>query len=244
MSLSADTILAELDAVAAERARRAADPALAQRVAALKAYQQRRFERTHADLLADARHGPAARFFLADLYGPQDFAERDTQFARIVPALVRLFPPEIVDTVAQLAELHALTERLDTLSATALTGPTCDRVAYVHAWQATGCADERRRQLTRVLELGERLDRFTRHRWLRQSLRLMRGPARAAGLGALQGFLERGFDTFAQMQGAEAFLAQIRQREGALIEALFSPDAVARVTAARPGVANAIGELP
>jgi len=49
------------------------------------------------------RYGPAAHFFLEELYGPRDFADRDTQFARVVPALVRLFPREIVATVAILA---------------------------------------------------------------------------------------------------------------------------------------------
>ena len=45
---------------------------------------------------------------LDELYGPQDFSDRDAQFARVVPALVRLFPQELVETVAVLARLHAL----------------------------------------------------------------------------------------------------------------------------------------
>ena len=49
----------------------------------------------------------------------------------------------------------------------------------------------------------------------------MRGPAAAAGLGALQGFLERGFDTFREMGGAREFLAVIANRERALAAALF-----------------------
>ena len=69
----------------------AADPALAGRVQALKAYQARRFEATYGDLLAHPRYQGAARFFLEELYGPQEFAARDAQFSRIVPALVRLF---------------------------------------------------------------------------------------------------------------------------------------------------------
>src|SRR5882762_8934506 len=98
MSVTAEAILANLKVVAEERALRAVTPELAAKVAALKEYQQRRFSHTYADLLATERYGAAARFFLVELYGPNDFSRRDTQFARVVPALVRLFPSEVVQT--------------------------------------------------------------------------------------------------------------------------------------------------
>ena len=211
---------------------------------AVKTYQQRRFERTHADLLQDARHGPAARFFLDDLYGPQDFAERDAQFVRVVPSLVRLFPHDMVETVQQLATLHALTEELDTDLATRLPGLPPAAVGYVQAWQATGRRADRLRQIALVLSIGQQLDRATRNRLLRQTLKLMRTPARAAGLSALQAFLERGFDTFAAMRGAQDFLALIEQRERALVDRLFEPGALADVAVGGAGVADAIGQLP
>ncbi|MDP9125589.1 MAG: hypothetical protein M3N82_13465, partial [Pseudomonadota bacterium] len=107
----ATRILQSLAAVDAERRRRAAAPTLAADVAVLKAYQQKRFARTHASLLAHPRYGRAANFFLNELYGPQDFAQRDAQFSRIVPALVRLFPADTVGTVESLAAVHALSER-------------------------------------------------------------------------------------------------------------------------------------
>jgi hypothetical protein len=62
-------------------------------------------------------------------------------------------------------------------------------------------------------------------------LRMMRGPAAAAGLGALQAFLEAGFDTFSAMsrqQGAaEHFLQVVHQRESALLDLLFDAELVA-----------------
>jgi len=244
MAADQDSILRELGRVEAERLARQQDPVLARRVLALKRYQQARFARTHADLLADTRFGPAARFFLEDLYGPQDFAERDAQFARIVPALVRMFPQEIVETVQSLVALHALTETLDGRMALALSSDEPDRASYVRAWQQVGSRADRGQQLAEVLELGAQLDRYTRRPLLRHSLKLMRGPARAAGLGALQQFLERGFDTFAAMRGAQDFLARVQQRESALMERLYAPDAVAAATAAPASVAEVIGQLP
>ena len=91
-----DRIRAHLHTVALLRAQRQADPVLAERVRAVKTYQARRFEHTYSDLLASPRYRGAARFFLEELYGPQEFADRDTQFARVVPALVRIFPQEVV----------------------------------------------------------------------------------------------------------------------------------------------------
>jgi hypothetical protein len=212
--------------VVAERERRAGDAALAQRVLALKAYQQRRFSLTYADLLAAPRYEAVARFFLDELYGPHDFTERDAQLARVVPTLVRVFPHQTVAAVRGLSELHALSEQLDTVMAAHLPDLAIDARAYMAAWQATGATAQREHQIALTIELGATLDRLTRNPVLRQSLRLMRRPAKAAGLGALQGFLERGFDTFKAMGGADEFLAIVGQRERGLAAALFAANAV------------------
>lgn len=223
--LSAESLLKELRAVDAERARRAADPALDAQVVALKAYQQRRFAQTYADLLAHPRYEAATRFFLHELYGPDDFRQRDAQFARVIPTLTRLFPDEVVETVAKLARLHALSERLDTGMALALGTATIGPECYAAAWRACGEPESRRQQIELTMAVGESLDRLTRKPLLRQTLRLMRGPAQMAGLGALQNFLESGFDTFRAMRGANEFLSTVRQREDTIARGLFQADA-------------------
>jgi hypothetical protein len=223
MSSLADSILEFLRRVDEARSRRDADPGLAQRVAALKAWQHNRFRRTYADLLASRRYGAAARFFLTELYGPTDFSRRDAQFARVVPALVRIFPSHIVDTVRSLAELHALSEVLDNAMAEALALPLT-REGYVRAWQTTGRAPERETQIAMVERIGRDLDHYTRKSLLRRALKMMRGPARAAGLEELQHFLESGFDTFAAMGGAQQFLGIVGQSERLLAASLFDAD--------------------
>jgi hypothetical protein len=220
--LSAESLLKELRAVDAERARRASDPALEVRVQALKAWQQRRFAQTYADLLANPRYEAATRFFLQELYGPGDYRQRDAQFARVIPTLTRLFPEEVVDTVAKLARLHALSERLDTRMGEHLLSPDITPAEYGIAWRACGEPASRQQQIDLTMAVGESLDKLTRKPLLRQTLRLMRGPAQMAGLGTLQNFLENGFDTFRAMRGAGEFLATVRQREEALAQALFS----------------------
>ena len=225
MNAQVQTILGLLNQVDAERARRAADPSLAARVLAVKDYQHGRFQHTYADLLAEARYAPATRFFLEELYGPEDFTRRDAQFKRVVPALVRLFPHELVLTVQTLGELHALSETLDTAMGQALPAVPVDLAGYVAAWQAVGRPAERERQIMLTRRVGDALDGYTRNPLLRHSLRLMRGPARLAGLAELQAFLESGFDTFGAMRGAKDFLDTVVRRERALAAWLFGPGA-------------------
>lgn len=239
---SADAILAHLKVVDAERQRRAALPELDARVGVLKDYQQRRFSHTYADLLLSTRYGPASRYFLDELYGAKDFTRRDHQFARVAPAIVRLFPRELAQTIVTLAELHALSETLDTAMGTQLTSERIGAVDYIRAWQGVGRAPDRERQIALTLGIAAQLDRLTRLPLLRNSLRLMRGPSRAAGLAELQRMLETGFDTFRAMNGAQEFIALIGSRERDFADALFSaqPDG----TDANAPMQRALASLP
>ena len=214
-------ILQQLRNVDAERERRRSDPELGSKVEALKRYQQRRFRHTYNDLLRSVRYAAVTRFFLDKLYGPSDFSRRDAQFARVVP-MVRLFPQEIVETVATLAKLHSLSETLDSEMASHLEGNRVDGSSYLRAWQCTARESDRQEQITLTLKLGSCLDHFTRKPLLRRSLRLLRVPARLAGLSEIQQFLEAGFDTFQAMDGARDFIAIVEERERLLAALLFA----------------------
>ena len=220
----AEAILRQLRLVDDERQWRARSIDVTTAIRAVKSYQQRRFSKTYADLLSAERYAGVTHFFLTELYGPTDFSERDAQFAKVVPTLVRLFPQEIVDAVATLATLHALSESLDSRMAETLEltpERRMDARAYVAAWQAVGRTADRQRQIDLTLHVAATLDRLTRKPMLRTTLRLMRSPARAAGLGELQRFLENGFDTFQAMKGAHEFIAIVRSREQSLAARLF-----------------------
>lgn len=237
MQATIASILERLKEVEAERKRRSRDPDFGARVRVLKEYQQRRFSHTYADLLQSARYCSAVHFFLTELYGPGDFSRRDTQFIRVVPTLVRLFPKEIVGTVASLAELHSLSESLDTVMSDHVSPQRISPADYVRAWQTTGRRPDRQSQITLTLDIASRLDHLTRRPMLRNSMRLMRGTAKSAGLGELQQFLEGGFDAFRAMKGAEDFMGIVRSREQALAAALYlartpdtSADSIAEIT--------------
>jgi hypothetical protein len=234
--------IAEVDRLRAESR---SVPAIGASVERLKRLQARRFAGSYADLLASAAFGAATRFFLEELYGARDYSERDGQFARIAGAVEKLFPRDVAQTATALARLHVLTESLDHALARALPDAGDDEIrAYVRAWKSVGRRDDRERQLQAVLDLGGELARLTRLPGLRMMLRVMRKPAAAAGLTALQRFLEEGFDTFGavsrQPRGAERFLATVAERERQFIELLFDADAVACETALR----NILGQAP
>jgi len=226
-------------------------PGLQAALTAVKAFQAKRFAGTYADLLTSQEYAGAARFFLDDLYSDKDYSLRDAQFARIAGALQRLFPHQVVDTAVTLAQLHVLTEELDHQMAlawrTCAAAPGSDSVGdaarrYAGCWLTVGRESDRNRQLNMVLGIGAELDRLTRTHGLRMMLRMMRRPAMAAGLGALQSFLEAGFDTFARMSGkgerAQVFLDTIRERESGWIRRLFTPTAAANEAALRTCLAQ------
>jgi hypothetical protein len=242
MSDPAADLPRHLQTVDRERQQRAALPGLPAKVIALKAFQQRRFSHTYADLLASDRYGAAARYFLEELYGPADFARRDAQFARVAPAVARVFPDQVAETVATLAELHALSEVLDTAMAMQLADEAITPSGYIAAWQRVDRAADRARQIELTLGIAAQLDRITRLPLLRNALRLMRGPARAAGLGELQHSLEGGFDTFRAMTGALQFIALIGARERDFAAALFAANDASAAGAA--AMARALAVLP
>ena len=140
----------------------------------------------------------------------------------MAPKIARVFPSEVAETLAILSELHALSETLDTAMSLQLASDRIAPADYIAAWQGVGRAADRNRQIDLTLSIAAQLDRITRLPLLRNALRLMRGPARAAGFGELQRSLESGFDTFRAMKGAEEFIAFIAERERDLAAALFA----------------------
>jgi hypothetical protein len=222
-------------AVSALRVAAAEHPALGKAVTEVKRIQSQRFSGTYADLLHGTRYREAARFFLKELYSEGDYSDRDAQFSRIAGALQRLLPQHAVATAVALAELHVLTEQLDHdmaiawLTVEASSGCTTPSAHYIAAWRRVQRRESRTQQLDGVLGIGRELQRLTRTPGLRLMLKVMRGPASAAGLASLQQFLETGFDTFAsiarQSGGVQGFLELIEQRESALITQLYETDA-------------------
>lgn len=195
----------------------------------LRRWQAARLAAGFADLLAAPRTRPAAEFFLSDLYGDHDFSDRDRDVARVVPLMQRLLPPALLETLADAIALGALSHAFDLRMAEALEaegGATVeiDPVRYARAYRQVGCPRLRRHQIALIVRVGQRLDRAVHKQGVERLLRLSRLPARAAGLGELQGFLERGFAAFRRLDGAADFLRIVAEREQEVSRRLFAGD--------------------
>ena len=207
----------------------ASNPELRAARTAVKQLQSSRFRATYADFLESPTHSAATRFFLDELYGKSDFAERDAQFGQIAGAIERLFPAAVGELAVDLAELHALSERLDHTMAEQwliFGDGTTDAERYVRSWRATNQRGERLRQLAVVLHMGRELQRLTKIRSLLVALKMMRKPAHLAGLSSLQQLLERGFAAFATMGDAKIFLSAIESRESVWMADMFDTNFV------------------
>ena len=213
------------DLLARQRASQGAQDrqvAFGARLRELSLWQTERLAHTYADLRRDPRYEHAIEFFLNDLYGPRDFAQRDEELARAWRYLKRTLPSLVLSALSQAFELQILTRELDgeMVSVLALGAVTAE--TYAAAYRSVGRGRARLRQIALILGVGERLDRVCRHAWLEVALRVAHAPAHAAGFGVLQDFLERGFEAFRRMQGAEALLRTIREREMRVLRALFA----------------------
>jgi hypothetical protein len=207
-------------------AEKAANPILAGALDRLADWQSRRLARTYADLAAQPRYREAVAFFRSDLYGGDEIAKRDADLARVVPIMVRLLPTGAIATMAQAMELNVLSFELDRLVLERL--PRADGsftvAEYSRAYRRAGNFAQRRRQVELIVDIGRGLDGVVRKPFIHAALVMMRTPARLAGLGVLHDFLERGFDAFHRMGGADEFLATIDRRERALFERIFAGD--------------------
>lgn len=224
---SKDLLIDQLDRSQALRARVVEDAGFAERRKRLRAFQSERLARTHGDLLESGRFHDAAQFFLTELYGPAEISRHIEDVRRIVPVMASVLPEAGLATVAHAVELNALSESLDGAVAEAL-GAANIAGTYAAAYREVGRAQDRVRQIDLIALLGNALDRLTRQRFIGAALKLMRKPALIAGLGELQGFLERGYGAFGAMRGGAAeFVSIVVEREREISAALFAGDAAA-----------------
>jgi hypothetical protein len=222
------SLVQDLARVARLQQERNANPILAGALQRIAAWQGRRLRMTYDDLATQARYADAILFFQTDLYGSGEFAQRDADVARVLPLMARMLPERFIATVAKAVELHALSQTLDRSLLARL--PRADGqfsvAEYCRAYRKMGKRPERERQIRLIGEIGGSIAELVRKPVIRAALRMMRRPARLAGLSALHDFLDRGFVAFRKMGDATEFLATIDARERTLMEELLTGETV------------------
>lgn len=192
----------------------------------VRRWQARRLEASFDRFLSDPRRRPAAQFFLNDVYNDRDFSRRDADIARVLPTMQRLLPGALLGTLADAIELGLLTHAFDLRLAQVLEGMaprqrTLDAALYAQAYRIAGLPRLRSHQIDLIARVGVDLASALRMPGVAMLLRLSRGPARAAGLAELQGFLERGFSAFAELGDARGFIDEVEADERDVSRRLF-----------------------
>ena len=195
----------------------------------LQRWQTQRLADTFEDFVASPATRPGAEFFLSDLYGDHDVTARDRGVERVMPMMKKLMPAELLATAADAIELAVLSHAFDLRVAQALEDIADPKQPlrtqdYALAYRTAGLPRLRGRQIDLIVAIGDALDQAVRKPWLSRLLRISRFPARAAGLGDLQAFLERGFAAFHAMADAPAFMQAIADRERDASARLFADD--------------------
>jgi len=200
------------------------DPGARARLAELQQWQSQRLLRSHADLRANPRYRAAVEFFFNELYGADPTA-RDRDLQRVHRVMERLLPKEALRSLMLAVELEILSQELDADVVRVLRPGPITVESYADGYRRAGGRADRERQIELLSVIGGFLDGVVRKPIIRGLVHFARGPAHAAGFGAMQEFLERGLDAFEAMGGADEFLATIRDREWRWMERLFAGEA-------------------
>ncbi len=195
----------------------------------VRRWQARRLEASFDHFMEDPARRPAAKFFLSDVYNDHDFSRRDADIARVLPMMLPLLPANLLATLADAIELGLLTHAFDlrvaqVLQRIAPRRRKLDGELYAQAYRDAGLPRLRNHQIDLIARVGHGLGQALRLPGVTMLLKLSRGPAKAAGLAELQGFLERGVAAFSQLGEVDGFIAEIEADERGLMQRLFAGD--------------------
>ena len=157
----------------------------------------------------------------------KDTGGRDAALERVLPVMAKVLPDAALHGVGLAVELDALSEELDAQLLDILVRDLGVRgelseEAYAEAYRRCDNYELRRHQIELITEVGSDLAQLVRKTMVYAMLRGMRVPAKAAGCGELQDFLERGFRAFKQMKDAQHFLDTIHSRETQILDRIYS----------------------
>ena len=193
----------------------------------LQSWQLERLTVTFSDLYELEGYRQAVEFFVSDLYGGLDFRERDQEMSRVMPIMIRFLPDKALVALAEAFELQAISLEYDFTMAAYMAQQNIDQLdmeSYGDVYRACSDRAGRERQIQLFPKIGRDLNKLVRKSIVNYLLRMLRGPAHAAGFGKLQEFLETGLASFRALEDADYFVETIYRREWRAMEKLFAED--------------------
>ena len=191
----------------------------------LQGWQQNRLARTFGDLIQQEAYRPAVNFFLTELYGGLDFRERDHDMSRVMPVMKRFLPDKVLFIMSEAFELQAISIEFDMMMAVHMEHSGIEKLDmdhYCETYRAVGDQPGRERQILLIRKLGYDLDKLVNKPLVNALVRLLRGPAHAAGFGKLQEFLESGLGSFRALDDVRYFNETVYEREWTSMKKMFA----------------------
>jgi hypothetical protein len=193
----------------------------------VQSWQRQRLARSYEGLISQQRYRAAGDFFLDELYGGLNFRERDQEMERVLPVMVRMLRDDMLLVLAEAFQLQSMSLNFDIDMTAAMLdfgweGLSIER--YGQIYRACGRPSEREKQIELIQHLGLALNELVHHRLVLLLIRTTRGPARIAGFGLLQSFLEQGLTAFQIMGDGTEFVETIWQNESKVKDRLFAGD--------------------
>jgi hypothetical protein len=180
----------------------------------------------YEDLRASDDYAAAVDFVVSDLTGI-GVSQRDYDIARIVPIMSKMLPEKALQTIASAMELNARVLEINLSICRALfeKRPADAQISdsdYRSACRRASSLEECLELVHLIEDVGRSLDHVIRIPMIGFTLKTMRAPARLAGFGALQMFLEKGYGTFAALQDVDQFLEDITLRMSEVFTKIFT----------------------
>ena len=192
----------------------------------IRQWQTQRLAKTYEDFAKMKRYKKATEFFETDLYGAEDFSQRDADVERVYPIMEKMLSDQAVESITLAIDLHVLTQELDAKLESEVSKRIGNEDAltaqiYGDSYRACDNRKQRIQQIECLISIGKVLDEVVTNPVLYATIKVVRIPARLAGFGSLQDFVETGFSAFRKMKGAQEFLQAIYDREIEIMETLF-----------------------
>ena len=179
-----------------------------------------------SDLYQQEGYTAAIDFIMSDLAGI-GISNRDRDLERAAPAITSMLPLAALATIASAAEMNARVLKVNIAICQCLAAgsdlPTkITEHDYCIACREASSLHECVELVHLITGLGKTLKTLVEVPMLGILLRAMRGPAHAAGFGALQEFLEKGYGTFKQIPDIDHFISEIESRMVGVFERIYT----------------------
>jgi hypothetical protein len=190
----------------------------------VQTWQCKRLLVSHQHMYQQNRFKPAVEFFINELYGPNDFSQRDQDIARIVPKMSKFLPEKALQSLASALHLNTLSFELDFALAKKLESTEINRDSYAKAYVSCDNLATRQQQIDYIRTLGNDLAEVVKMKGISSLLFISRKPAKMAGVLALHEFLEKGFKAFKNIGNVEDFIVPVVNKEHQIMQQLVNPN--------------------